>query len=40
MSEVKAETIRRAAIITKIDMSEAKVRLWARDVFENEVAEA
>ncbi|KAF9889191.1 hypothetical protein FE257_007504 [Aspergillus nanangensis] len=39
MSEVRADTIRRAASVTKIDMVEAEVSLWARDVFENGVAE-
>lgn len=40
LSEVRAETIRRAARVTKIDMIEAEVSLWSREVFENGVAEA
>ncbi|KAL4893947.1 Aldo/keto reductase [Aspergillus ambiguus] len=40
MTEVRAETIRRAASVTKIDMVEAEVSLWAREVFANGVAEA
>ncbi|EAW14866.1 aldo/keto reductase family protein [Aspergillus clavatus NRRL 1] len=39
LTEVKAEMIRRAASVTKIDMVEAEVSLWARDVFHNGVAE-
>lgn len=39
LSEVKAETIRRAASVAKIDMLEAEVSLWATDVFRNGVAE-
>lgn len=39
LSEVKAETIQRAAKVTKIDMVEAEVSLWATDIFENGVAE-
>ncbi len=39
LSEVRADTIRRAAKITKIDMVEAEVSLWATDVFTNGVAE-
>jgi pyridoxine 4-dehydrogenase len=39
LSEVKADTIRRAASVTKIDMVEAEVSLWAREVFGNGVAE-
>ncbi|KAL3464620.1 NADP-dependent oxidoreductase domain-containing protein [Aspergillus heterothallicus] len=38
LSEVRAETIRRASAITKIDMVEAEISLWATDVFENGVA--
>ncbi|KAL5333153.1 NADP-dependent oxidoreductase domain-containing protein [Aspergillus crustosus] len=38
LTEVKAETIRRAAKVTKIDMVEAEVSLWSRDVFSNGVA--
>ncbi|RAK73028.1 aldo/keto reductase family protein [Aspergillus fijiensis CBS 313.89] len=40
LSEVRADTIRRAASVTKIDMVEAEVSLWSREVFENGVAEA
>ncbi|KAH8702327.1 putative aldo/keto reductase [Talaromyces proteolyticus] len=39
LSEVRAETIRRAAAVEKIDMVEAEISLWATDVFENGVAE-
>ncbi|RDW69995.1 hypothetical protein BP5796_08392 [Coleophoma crateriformis] len=39
LSEVKAETIRRAAKVAKIDMVEAEVSLWSTDIFENGVAE-
>ena len=39
LSEVKAETIQRAAKVAKIDMVEAEVSLWATDIFENGVAE-
>ncbi|RAK90322.1 aldo/keto reductase [Aspergillus costaricaensis CBS 115574] len=39
LSEVKAETIRRAASVAKTDMLEAEVSLWAMDVFRNGVAE-
>ncbi|KAE8372472.1 Aldo/keto reductase [Aspergillus bertholletiae] len=39
LSEVRADTIRRAASVTKIDMVEAEVSLWSREVFENGVAE-
>ncbi|KAK6820187.1 hypothetical protein RU639_007486 [Aspergillus parasiticus] len=39
LSEVRADTIRRAARVTKIDMVEAEVSLWSREVFENGVAE-
>lgn len=39
LSEVRAETIRRANAVTKVDMVEAEVSLWATDVFENGVAE-
>ncbi|OKL64628.1 hypothetical protein UA08_00942 [Talaromyces atroroseus] len=40
LTEVRAETIRRAASVTKIDMVEAEVSLWSTDVFTNGVAEA
>ncbi|PYH46546.1 Aldo/keto reductase [Aspergillus saccharolyticus JOP 1030-1] len=40
LSEVRAETIRRAARVTKIDMVEAEVSLWSREVFDNGVAQA
>ncbi|KAE8367651.1 NADP-dependent oxidoreductase domain-containing protein [Aspergillus caelatus] len=40
LSEVRADTIRRAARVTKIDMVEAEVSLWSREVFENGIAEA
>lgn len=39
LSEVSANTIRRAAKVAKIDMVEAEISLWATDVFENGVAE-
>jgi pyridoxine 4-dehydrogenase len=39
LSEVSANTIRRAAKVAKIDMVEVDVNLWATDVFENGVAE-
>ena len=38
LSEVRAETIRRAAAVAKIDMVEAEISLSATDVFENGVA--
>jgi pyridoxine 4-dehydrogenase len=40
LTEVKADTIRRAASVTKIDMLEAEVSIWATEVFGNGVAEA
>jgi pyridoxine 4-dehydrogenase len=40
LSEVRADTIRRAAKVYKIDMVEAEVSLWATDIFSNGVAEA
>lgn len=40
LTEVKAETIRRAARVTKIDMVEAEISLWSTEVFTNGVAEA
>jgi pyridoxine 4-dehydrogenase len=40
LSEVKADTIRRAAKAAKIDMVEAEVSLWATEIFSNGVAEA
>jgi pyridoxine 4-dehydrogenase len=40
LTEVRADTIRRAASVTKIDMVEAEVSLWSTDVFTNGVAEA
>ncbi|KAH7310055.1 putative aldo/keto reductase [Rhexocercosporidium sp. MPI-PUGE-AT-0058] len=39
LSEVSASTIRRASKIAKIDMVEAEVSLWARDIFSNGVAD-
>jgi pyridoxine 4-dehydrogenase len=39
LSEVSANTIRRAAKVAKIDMVEAEISLWATNVFENGVAE-
>lgn len=36
----QSDTIRRAAKVTKIDMVEAEISLWATDVFENGVAGA
>lgn len=38
LSEVGPETIRRAASISKIDMVEAEVSLWAPEIFGNGVA--
>ncbi|KAH8646965.1 NADP-dependent oxidoreductase domain-containing protein [Tricladium varicosporioides] len=40
LSEVSADTIRRAAKVAKIDMIEAEISLWSREVFSNGVAEA
>jgi pyridoxine 4-dehydrogenase len=39
LSEVRGETIRRAAKVHKIDMVEAEISLWATDIFTNGVAE-
>lgn len=39
LSEVKADTIKRAAKVHKIDMVEAEVSLWATDIFSNGVAD-
>lgn len=39
LTEVRAETIRRAASVVKVDMVEAEVSLWSPEVFENGVAE-
>lgn len=39
LSEVKSETIRRAASIAQIDMVEAEASLWSPMIFENGVAE-
>ncbi|KAF8862080.1 Aldo/keto reductase [Acephala macrosclerotiorum] len=39
LSEVKAQTIRRASKVAKIDMVEAEVSLWSMDIFTNGVAE-
>ncbi|KAL3425905.1 pyridoxal reductase [Phlyctema vagabunda] len=39
LTEVRAETIRRASNIAKVDMVEAEVSLWATEVFSNGVAE-
>jgi pyridoxine 4-dehydrogenase len=39
LTEVKAETIQRAAKVAKIDMLEAEVSLWSREIFQNGVAE-
>jgi len=39
LSEVKADTIRRASNVHKIEMVEAEVSLWATDIFSNGVAE-
>jgi pyridoxine 4-dehydrogenase len=38
LSEVSADSIRRAAKVYKIDMVEAEVSLWATDIFTNGVA--
>ncbi|KAF5868801.1 putative aldo keto reductase protein [Botrytis fragariae] len=40
LSEVSANSIRRASAVAKIGMLEAEISLWATDVFENGVAEA
>lgn len=40
LSEVSADTIRRAAKVAKIDMVEAEVSLWSTDIFSNGVADA
>lgn len=40
LTEVRAETIRRAASVTKIDMVEAEISLWSTEVFSNGVVEA
>jgi len=40
VSEVRADTIQRAAKVHKIDMVEAEVSLWATEIFNNGVAEA
>jgi pyridoxine 4-dehydrogenase len=39
LSEVRADTIRRAAKVYKIDMVEAEISLWATEIFSNGVAE-
>jgi pyridoxine 4-dehydrogenase len=39
LSEVAADTIRRANKVYKIDMIEAEVSLWSTDIFDNGVAE-
>jgi pyridoxine 4-dehydrogenase len=39
LSEVSASTIRRAAKVTKIEMVESEISLWAADVFSNGVAD-
>ncbi|KAE9374281.1 Aldo/keto reductase [Stipitochalara longipes BDJ] len=39
LSEVRADTIRRASKVHKIDMVEAEVSLWATDIFSNSVAQ-
>lgn len=40
LSEVKAETIRRAAKVAKIDMVEVEASLWSTEIFQNGVVEA
>ncbi|PWY70962.1 Aldo/keto reductase [Aspergillus heteromorphus CBS 117.55] len=40
LTEVNADSIRRAASVAKVDMVEAEVSLWATEVFSNGVAEA
>ncbi|PYH91969.1 Aldo/keto reductase [Aspergillus ellipticus CBS 707.79] len=40
LTEVSADSIRRAASVAKIDMVEAEVSLWATEVLSNGVAEA
>ncbi|CAK1362395.1 Pyridoxal reductase [Cercospora beticola] len=40
ITEVRAETIRRAASVGKVDMVEAEASLWSPMVFENGVAQA
>lgn len=39
LSEVRAETIKRAVKVANIGMVEAEISLWATDVFSNGVAE-
>lgn len=39
LSEVKAETIRRAAKVAKIEMVEVEASLWSTDIFQNGVLE-
>lgn len=39
LSEVKAETIRRAAKVAKIEMVEVEASLWSTEIFENGVLE-
>ncbi|QKX55454.1 uncharacterized protein TRUGW13939_02547 [Talaromyces rugulosus] len=39
LTEVGPDTIRRAVAVTKIDMVEAEISLWATDVFQNGVVE-
>ena len=40
LSEVSAETIKRANAVARVDMVEAEISLWATDVFDNGVAQA
>ena len=40
LSEVRADTIRRACKVTKIDMVESEASLWSTEVFQNGVANA
>lgn len=39
LSEVSGSTIRRAARVHLIEMVEAEVSIWARDIFSNDVAQ-
>lgn len=39
LSEVRADTIRRASKVAKVDMIESEASLWSTEVFENGVAE-
>lgn len=40
LSEVSADTVRRASKVTKVVGAEVELSLWALDIFKNGVAEA